>query len=221
VVTLRETEKKRIRVISKKVVRELLGKPRHKPTEEILKRTSIPGVATGLAWTPVGGQILFIEATSMPGNNKFIITGSLGDVMKESAQAAFSYLRSHANELGIAPETLDGKDIHIHIPSGAQPKDGPSAGITIAVALASLFMGKPLDASIGMTGEITLRGQILPVGGIKEKILAAHRAGLKRIYLPKENEIDFEELPVEIRKSLDLVLVDKVDDVIKQSLLGK
>jgi ATP-dependent Lon protease len=221
VVTLRETEKTRVRTINKKKVRELLGKPRYKPTEEILKRTSIPGVATGLAWTPSGGQILFIEATSMPGSNKFIITGSLGDVMKESAQAAFSYLRSHADELGITPETLEGKDIHIHIPAGAQPKDGPSAGITIAVALASLFMGKPLDATIGMTGEITLRGQILPVGGIKEKMLAAHRAGLKRVYLPRENEVDFEELPDEVQKGLELVLVDKVDDVIKRSLLGK
>jgi ATP-dependent Lon protease len=221
VVTLRETDKTRVRTINKKKVRELLGKPRYKPTEEILKRTSIPGVATGLAWTPSGGQILFIEATSMPGSNKFIITGSLGDVMKESAQAAFSYLRSHADELGITPETLEGKDIHIHIPAGAQPKDGPSAGITIAVALASLFMGKPLDATIGMTGEITLRGQILPVGGIKEKMLAAHRAGLKRVYLPRENEVDFEELPDEVQKGLELVLVDKVDDVIKRSLLGK
>ncbi len=221
VVTLRETDNMRIRVINKKKVRELLGKPRHKPTEEIMKRTSIPGVATGLAWTPSGGQILFIEATSMPGSNKFIITGSLGDVMKESAQAAFSYLRSHANEFGIPPEKLDGRDIHIHIPAGAQPKDGPSAGITIAVALASLFMGKPLDASIGMTGEITLRGQILPVGGIKEKMLAAHRAGLKRVYLPRENEIDFEELPKEVREALNPVLVDKVDDVIRQSLMGK
>jgi len=218
VVTLRETENRRIRVINRKNVRELLGKPRYKPTEEIMKRTSVPGVATGLAWTPNGGQILFIEATSMAGNNQFIITGSLGDVMKESAQAAFSYLRSHTKEFGIDPQKLTGKDIHIHVPAGAQPKDGPSAGITIAVALASLFMEKPLDAKTGMTGEITLRGQILPVGGIKEKILAAHRAGLKKVFIPRENEIDFEELPLEIKKSINLMLVDSVDEVIKKSL---
>lgn len=219
VVTLRETENKRLRVINKNNVRELLGKPRFKLTEEIMKRTSVPGVATGLAWTPSGGQILFIEASSMPGSNKFIITGSLGDVMKESAQAAFSYLRSHTKDFGIDAQKLENRDIHIHVPAGAQPKDGPSAGITIAVALASLFMEKALDAKTGMTGEITLRGQILPVGGIKEKILAAHRAGLKNVFIPRENEIDFDELPDEIKKSINLILVDSVDEVIKKSLV--
>ena len=219
VVTLRETDNKRIRSISKKYVHEMLGRPKFKPTEEILKRTSIPGVATGLAWTPVGGQILFVEATSMPGSNKFIITGSLGDVMKESATAAFSYLRSHINDFGIDPKVIEDKDIHIHVPAGAQPKDGPSAGITITTALASLFIGKPLDASIGMTGEITLRGQVLPVGGIKEKMLAAHRAGLKKIFLPKENEIDLEELPDEVRNTMEFIPVETAEDVIKQTLL--
>lgn len=218
VVTLREQDKKRIRSVSRAYVHEMLGKPKFKPTEEILKRTSVPGVATGLAWTPVGGQVLFVEATSMPGNNKFIITGSLGDVMKESATAAFSYLRSHVKEFKIDPEIIDNKDIHIHVPAGAQPKDGPSAGVTITTALASLFMGKPLDACIGMTGEITLRGQVLPVGGIKEKMLAAHRAGLKTVFLPKENEIDLEELPDEVKNSMDFVPVDSIKDIIQKTL---
>ena len=221
VVTKRAMDNKKIRVISKKHVRDLLGKPKHKPAEELVKRTSIPGVATGLAWTPTGGQILFIEVTSMPGTNKFIITGSLGDVMKESAQAAFSYLRSHMREFGIEEASLKDKDIHIHVPAGAQPKDGPSAGITIATALASLFLDKPLDPYIGMTGEITLRGQILPVGGIKEKILAAHRARLKKVFLPKENEIDLDELPEEVIKEIQFIPVDRIEEVIKAALVKK
>lgn len=220
VVTLREKDNKRIRSISKKYVYEMLGKPKFKPTEEILKRTSVPGVATGLAWTPVGGQILFIEATSMPGDNKFIITGSLGDVMKESATAAFSYLRSHLKDFGIDPQALDHKDIHIHVPAGAQPKDGPSAGITIATALASLFMGKSLDACVGMTGEITLSGQVLPVGGIKEKMLAAHRVGLEKIFYPKDNEVDLEELPDEVKQAIEFIPVNSVDQVIRQTLMN-
>ncbi len=219
VVTLRETEKKKIRVITKKHVHELLGKPKYKPAEEILKRTSIPGVATGLAWTPTGGEILFIEATSMEGKGNLIITGSLGDVMKESAQAAFSYLRSHVKDFGISAEALENKDIHIHVPAGAQPKDGPSAGITITTALASLFTNRPVDFHTCMTGEITLRGQILPVGGIKEKLLAAHRAGLKKVFLPKENEIDLDELPEEIRKDLEIIPVNTMSEVIRQALM--
>ena len=218
VVTIRETEKRKIRVITKKVVHELLGKPKFRPSEEILKRTSIPGVATGLAWTPTGGEILFIEATSMEGKGNLIITGSLGDVMKESAQAAFSYLRSHIKDYGITAESLENKDIHIHVPAGAQPKDGPSAGITITTALASLFTGKPVDNRTCMTGEITLRGQILPVGGIKEKLLAAHRAGLKKVFLPKENEIDLDELPEEIRSTLEIIPVNTIGEVINQVL---
>jgi ATP-dependent Lon protease len=221
VVTIREKDHKRIRSISKSYVNEMLGKPRFKPSEEVLKRTSVPGVATGLAWTPVGGEILFIEATSMPGSDKFIITGSLGDVMKESATAAFSFLRSHLNEFGIDPKVVEHRDIHIHVPAGAQPKDGPSAGITITVALASLFLGKALDAKIGMTGEITLRGQVLPVGGIKEKMLAAHRAGLKKIFLPKDNEIDLYELPEEVKKDVEFIPVDTAEEVINQTLLSK
>ncbi len=220
VVTLREKDSKKIRSISKTHVKEMLGKPKFKPAEEVLKRTSVPGVATGLAWTPVGGEILFIEATSMPGENNFIITGSLGDVMKESAQAAFSYLRSHLADFGIDQSVVQNKDIHIHVPAGAQPKDGPSAGIAITTALASLFIGKALDACIGMTGEITLRGQVLPVGGIKEKMLAAHRAGLKKVFLPMENEDDLDELPEEVRKAVNFIPVDSAAEVIRQTLLS-
>jgi len=213
-VTLRETGEKKIKVVSKKTVRELLGKPKFKPAEEVARRTSIPGVAIGLAWTPVGGEILFIEATSMPGKGNFIITGSLGDVMKESATAALSYLKSHAEKYKIDPVKLQEKDIHVHVPAGAQPKDGPSAGITLTTALASLFMGKPVDSKVAMTGEITLRGQVLPVGGIKEKLLAAHRAGIKTVYIPKDNEIDLEDLPEEIRNDLRIIPVESADDVI-------
>jgi ATP-dependent Lon protease len=217
-VTLRETEKRKIKVISKKSVHELLGKPKFKPAEEVARRTSIPGVATGLAWTPTGGQILFIEATSMPGKNNFIITGSLGDVMKESATAAFSYLRSHTKEYNIDPEALKDVDIHVHVPAGAQPKDGPSAGITLTTALASLFIGKPVDSKVAMTGEITLRGQVLPVGGIKEKLLAAHRAGIRKVFIPKENEVDLEDLPEEIRKDLQIIPVESAGEVINQAI---
>jgi len=218
VVTKREIGEKRIRIISKKYVRDLLGKHKFRLLEEVAKRTSIPGVATGLAWTPSGGQILFIEAATMPGKNNFIITGSLGDVMKESATAAFTFLRSHQNEFNIPADSFDDKDIHIHVPAGAQPKDGPSAGITLTTAMASLFMGKSVDPTIGMTGEITLRGQILPVGGIKEKMLAAHRAGLKKVFLPKENEIDLDELPDEVRKDIEFIPVNRIEEVINQAI---
>jgi ATP-dependent Lon protease len=218
-VTLRETEKRKIKVISKKTVHELLGKPKYKPAEEVARRTSIPGVATGLAWTPTGGQILFIEATSMPGKNNFIITGSLGDVMKESATAALSYLRSHIKEYNIDPAAIKDMDIHVHVPAGAQPKDGPSAGITLTTAMASLFMGKPVDSKVAMTGEITLRGQVLPVGGIKEKLLAAHRAGIRKVFIPKENGVDLEDLPDEIRKDLEIISVESADEVIKQAVI--
>lgn len=217
-VTLRETENKKIRVISRKTIHELLGKPKFKPAEEIIKRTSIPGVATGLAWTPTGGQILFIEATSMNGKGNFIITGSLGDVMKESAQASLSYLKSHFMDYKIDPEVMTDKDIHIHIPAGAQPKDGPSAGITMTVALASLFLGKPVNSKVAMTGEITLRGQVLPVGGLKEKILAAHRAGVKQVFIPRENEVDLDDLPKEIREDLEIISVDSAGEVIKRAI---
>jgi ATP-dependent Lon protease len=199
-------------------VHEYLGRPTFFGTEEIDMRTSIPGVATGLAYTPVGGDILFIEATRMPGNKGFQITGSLGNVMQESARAALSYVRSRADELGLDGSFFDKSDIHLHIPAGAQPKDGPSAGITMATALVSLISGRPVRHDVGMTGEITLRGQVLPVGGIKEKVLAAHRHGLKIIILPMRNEADLEDLPEEVRKSLKFVFVETMDEAIYAAL---
>lgn len=165
-----------------------------------------------------GGDILFIEATKMPGSKGFVTTGSVGKVMQESAQAALSYVRSRTAKLGIEDSIFEKSDIHLHIPAGAQPKDGPSAGVTMATALVSLVTGKLVRSDVGMTGEITLRGQVLPVGGIKEKILAAHRAGLKTIILPKENEPDLEELPEEVHKSINFILVDTMDEVLSEAL---
>lgn len=205
-------------VVDTEMVRELLGRTKYFSTEEIQRRTEVPGVATGLAWTPVGGDILFIEATKMPGSKGFITTGSVGKVMQESAQAALSYVRSRTAKLGIEDGIFEKSDIHLHIPAGAQPKDGPSAGVTMATALVSLVTGKLVRSDVGMTGEITLRGQVLPVGGIKEKVLAAHRAGLKTIILPKENEPDLEELPEEVHKSINFILVDTMDEVLSEAL---
>lgn len=199
-------------------VQELLGRPRYFSNEEIAMRTSIPGVATGLAWTPVGGDVLFIEATRMPGKKGFQITGSIGNVMQESAHAALSYVRANAKRFGLDETFFDKADIHLHIPSGAQPKDGPSAGVTIATALVSLFSGRPVRSDVGMTGEITLRGQVLPVGGIKEKVLAAHRNGLKTIILPARNQADLEDLPEEVRKQLNFAFAETVEDVIAAAL---
>ena len=204
--------------ITPESVQELLGKQLYFGTEEIAERTSIPGVVTGLAWTPVGGDILFIEATSMPGNNGFQITGSVGNVMQESARAALSYVRSRAESLGIKSGYFSESDIHLHIPAGAQPKDGPSAGVAMATALVSLVLGKPVRSDVGMTGEITLRGQILPVGGVKEKVLAAHRTGLKTVILPTRNESDLEDLPEEVREGIDFIFAETVDDVLKVAL---
>jgi ATP-dependent Lon protease len=210
--------KKQSAKITPKVVKELLGHPVFLANEEIDTRTSIPGVVPGLAWTPFGGDILFIEATKMPGAKGFQITGSVGNVMQESARAALSYVRSHADEIGLHKNFFDKSDIHMHIPAGAQPKDGPSAGVTMATALVSLISGRPVKKGVSMTGEITLRGQVMPVGGIKEKILAAHRAGLKTIILPKRNGLDLEDIPIEVRKSLSFVLVESVNDVLKAAL---
>ena len=167
---------------------------------EVAKRTAIPGVATGLAWTETGGDILFIESTQMPGDKGFTLTGQLGDVMQESAKAALSYVRSHTRELGIAEDFFDKHDLHLHVPAGAIPKDGPSAGITMITSLVSLLTGRPVNNEVAMTGEITLTGIVLPIGGIKEKILAARRAGIKTVILPKRNEGDLEELPAELKK---------------------
>ena len=192
-----------------KNLEEFLGKPKYLP--DVAERTSVPGVATGLAWTPVGGDILFVEATKMPGSGKLTLTGQLGDVMKESAQTALSYVKSKACAYGIPEEVFKTEDIHVHVPAGAIPKDGPSAGITIAIALISLFTDKPVRPDAAMTGEITLRGLVLPVGGIKEKVLAAHRAGIKEIILPKRNNMDLDELPEQIRHQLKFHLISKVD----------
>ncbi|NPV76749.1 MAG: endopeptidase La [Anaerolineae bacterium] len=201
-------------VITPDIVHDLLGRPRFFEKDEINRRTSLPGVATGLAWTPVGGDILFIEATAMPGGKGFQVTGSIGKVMQESAAAALSYVRAQSGQLGIDPNFFLNNDIHLHIPSGAQPKDGPSAGITIVTALISLASGKPVKSDIGMTGEITLSGLVLPVGGVKEKVLAAHRAKLKTILLPRQNEVDLEDIPAEVLQSINFIFVEKIDEVL-------
>jgi len=195
---------------------EYLGKPRF--YFEAAERTEIPGVATGLVWTPAGGDIAFIEATRMKGNKQLILTGKLGDVMKESAQAAVSYVRSKATELGIDEEMFTKNDLHIHVPAGAVPKDGPSAGVTMATALVSLMTERPVRADVAMTGEITLRGQVLPVGGIKQKVLAAARVGIGTVILPQRNEPDLEDIPQEIRRELAFVFAERVDDVFGAAL---
>jgi ATP-dependent Lon protease len=187
-------------------------------TSEVAERTEETGVATGLAWTPVGGEILFIEATRMHGTGKMQLTGQLGDVMKESAQAALSYVRARSKALGLPEDFLEKSDIHIHIPAGAMPKDGPSAGVTMFTALVSMLKNVRIRHDVAMTGEITLRGRVLPVGGIKEKVLAAHRAGIKRIILPERNKPDLEEVPQEIRDTLEFIAVSKMDDVLLHAL---
>lgn len=205
-------------VIDIEKLKELLGNPRYGYREELEDRTNKPGIATGLAWTPVGGDILFIEATQMPGGKGFQYTGQLGEVMQESAKIALSYIRSKASELGIDPEQFDKTDIHLHVPAGAVPKDGPSAGVTMAVALASLLSDRPSRSNVAMTGEITLRGKVLPVGGIKDKVLAAHRLGVDTVVIPRKNENDLEDVPDEVRESLTFVLVDGVDEVLDAAL---
>jgi len=198
-------------------VSDYLGKQRY--FGEIAKRTAAKGVATGLVWTPVGGDILFVESTVMPGTGKLTLTGQLGDVMKESAQAALSFLRSRSTELGLSDEFFNKHDVHIHVPAGAVPKDGPSAGVAIATSLVSAFTGRRVDASVAMTGEITLTGQVLPIGGVKEKVLGAKRAGIKRIVLPRRNEPDVtEDVPREVAKSLKFVYVEDLSDVLAVAL---
>ena len=189
-----------------------------KLTSEAKARMTTPGIAMGLAWTPFGGDLLFIEATSMKGSNRMTLTGQLGDVMKESATAAMSFIRSHAKELNIDEDFFSTIDIHIHVPAGAIPKDGPSAGVTMLTALVSLLVNKQIRKDLAMTGEITLRGQVLPVGGIKEKMLAAHRAGIKTIIMPKDNEKDLFDIPEKVRKDITFHFVDKMMDVIKIAL---
>jgi ATP-dependent Lon protease len=203
-------------------VRELLGKRRF--SSEAKRRTRLPGVATGLAWTPVGGDVLFIEATAMPKFEsrppQLTITGQLGDVMKESAQAALSYVRGHVAELGadVDAEWFGQHDLHVHVPAGATPKDGPSAGVTMATALASLITGRAVRGDVAMTGEITLTGQVLPIGGLKEKSLAAQQAGITTIIAPKANEPDLEDIPEHLRAKLRFVWAEHIDDVLAVAL---
>ncbi|MFO0678747.1 MAG: endopeptidase La [Polyangiaceae bacterium] len=200
-------------------VREFLGPQRF--TSEVAERTEEPGVATGLAWTSVGGEILFIEATRMYGAGKLQLTGQLGDVMKESAQAALSYVRTNCELFGIPKDFLEKSDIHIHIPAGAMPKDGPSAGVTMFTALVSMLTGVRVRHDVGMTGEITLRGRVLPIGGLKEKVLAAHRAGIKRIIIPERNKADLDEIPAEVKNDLEFVAASRMDQVLEAALEEK
>ncbi len=188
---------------------------------EVAMRSDIPGVATGLAWTPVGGDILFIEAARMPGNGRLILTGQLGDVMKESAQAALSLVKARAEKLGIAVESLEKTDLHIHVPAGATPKDGPSAGVAMFIALVSLLTGRLVHSDVAMTGEISLRGLVLPIGGVKEKVLAALRAGITTVMLPARNQRDLEEIPADARDQLKFIWMEKVDDAIQGAMYTK
>ena len=203
--------------ITPEIVREYLKKEKFE--SESSESIEIPGIATGLSVTAVGGDILFIEATRMKGKGALMLTGQLGDVMRESAQIAHSYVRSKAKQLGVDPRLFEKTDVHVHVPAGAIPKDGPSAGVTILMAMASLFSGRPVRSDVGMTGEMTLRGRMLPVGGIKMKVLAAHRAGLKTIILPKRNERDLDELPDDVRKTMKFVPVEGIDEALKVALM--
>ncbi len=200
-------------------LRDWLGARRF--SGEVRKRTSAPGVATGLAYTSVGGDVLFIEATAYPGKGRLQITGQLGEVMQESAQAALSWVRSNTEELGLPPAWFAEHDVHVHVPAGAVPKDGPSAGVTMATALASLVRGEPVADDVGMTGEITLTGQVLPIGGLREKSLAAQRAGLKRVIFPSENAPDLDELPPETRAALEFIPAERIEDVFAAAFNGK
>jgi ATP-dependent Lon protease len=213
-----KTKAKTLRIDERRV-RSWLGPRRFEG--EVRKRTADPGVATGLAFTAVGGDVLFFEATAYPGKGRLTITGQLGDVMQESAQAALSWVRAHAQQLGLDPDWFREHDVHLHVPAGAVPKDGPSAGITMATAIASLVREQPVSEDVGMTGEITLTGQVLPIGGIREKSLAAQRAGLKRVIMPRDNEPDLAELPPETKRELEFILVDTIDEVFAAAFDGK
>jgi ATP-dependent Lon protease len=203
-------------VIESKDLVMVLGQPRFEG--EIALRTSVPGVATGLAWTPVGGDILFIEATRVPGRGGLLLTGQLGDVMRESAQAAMTLVKSGASDLGIDPALFEKSDIHVHVPAGATPKDGPSAGVAMFIALASLLTNRTVRKDTAMTGEISLRGLVLPVGGIKEKVVAAAAAGITRVMLPARNKRDYDDIPEDVRNTLEFIWLEKVDDAVAQAL---
>jgi ATP-dependent Lon protease len=208
-----KADKKRIGVDQ---LEETLGPARFE--NEVAMRSTVPGVATGLAWTPVGGDILFIEATRTPGNGKLLLTGQLGEVMRESAQAALSLVKSQATSLKIDATIFEKSDIHVHVPAGATPKDGPSAGVAMFMALTSLLTGRVIRSDTAMTGEISLRGLVLPVGGIKEKVVAAHSAGIARVMLPARNKRDYDDIPEEVRKALEFVWLEKVEDAVAQAL---
>jgi ATP-dependent Lon protease len=196
---------------------KILGAARYE--SDIALRTSLPGVATGLAWTPVGGDILFIEASRVAGSGRLVLTGQLGDVMKESAQAALTLVKSRREEIGIGTEEdLNRSDIHVHVPAGAIPKDGPSAGVAMYVALASLISGRKVRHDVAMTGEISLRGLVLPVGGIKEKVIAAARAGIRTVLLPARNQRDLEDIPEEVRQQLRIVWLERVDQAFEEAV---
>ncbi|MDQ3934921.1 MAG: endopeptidase La [Actinomycetota bacterium] len=197
-------------------VRDALGRQRF--FQDAAERTAVPGVATGLAYTPTGGEVLFIEATAMRGKEGFVLTGQLGDVMKESARIALSYVRGHAEELGIEPDALDGREFHVHVPAGAVPKDGPSAGIALTIALASLLTGRPVRHTVGVTGEVTLQGRVLPIGGLKQKVLAAHAAGLTDVILPERNRGDLAEVPEEVREAIAFHPVMTVEEALELAL---
>jgi ATP-dependent Lon protease len=181
----------------------------------------VPGVATGLAVTGVGGDVLFVEATGMAGKNDLVLTGQLGDVMKESARIALSYVRGHAEELGIAEDAFDGREFHVHVPAGAIPKDGPSAGVTMTTALASLLSGRPVRHTVGMTGEVTLQGRVLPIGGLKQKVLAAHAAGLTDVILPERNRGDLDDVPADVREQMKFHPVMSIGEVLEVALEPK
>jgi ATP-dependent Lon protease len=204
--------------VDERRVRAWLGARRY--SGEVRRRTADPGVATGLAYTAAGGDVLFIEAQAYPGKGRLTITGQLGEVMQESAQAALSWVRSHTEQLGVPPEWFSEHDVHVHVPAGAVPKDGPSAGVTMATAIASLVRGVPVSEEVGMTGELTLTGQVLAIGGLREKVLAAQRAGLKRVVMPRENEHDLDDLPAETRRELEFVLVDSIEQVLEVAFAG-
>jgi ATP-dependent Lon protease len=207
------------RAITADEVERILGPDKFE--RDLDERVSIPGIASGLAWTPAGGDVLFVEATAMPGKGNFIVSGQLGGVMKESAQAAWSWVKSNAARIGIASEAIEGHDLHVHVPAGAQPKDGPSAGVTLVAAITSLFTGIKVRADVAMTGELTLRGRVLPIGGVKEKVLAAHRLGFKRVVLPKANARDLSEVPETARRELEVVFAETLDDVLAAALETK
>jgi ATP-dependent Lon protease len=204
------------RTVGPALVRDLLGPEKFE--DEKASRLDTPGAVFGLAWTPAGGEVLLVEAALMPGSKTLVLTGQLGEVMQESAMAALSYVRSHAEALGIDPKFYENSDLHVHLPAGAIPKDGPSAGITLATAMVSLLTGRKARPDIAMTGEITLRGKVLKIGGVKEKVLGAHRAGVRTVILPRENQGDLEEVPVDVRTHMIFVPVERIEHVLDVAL---